>query len=72
MDQTMEFTKQFLRAKSPCAMGFRWFVRNIEDGEWYQQSLDTFVEAGRVDDACWMMAQFVPTNDVMDLEHLDA
>ena len=72
MDQTMEFTKQFLRAKSPCAMGFRWFVRNIEDGVGYQQALDTLMEAGRVDDACWLLAQFGPTNDVLELDHLDA
>ena len=34
----MEFTKKFLRAKSPCADGFRWFSRNVEDGTGYQGS----------------------------------
>ena len=41
MDESIEFTKQFLRSKSPCAMGFRWFVRNVEDGVSYQKALDT-------------------------------
>ena len=37
----MEFTKKFLRAKSPCADGFRWFSRHVEDGTGYQDALDT-------------------------------
>ena len=56
----MEFTKQFLRAKSPCANGFRWFVRHVEDGVGYQQALDQLVAAGRVDDALWLLGQFGP------------
>ena len=44
----MEFTKRFLRAKNPCANGFRWFVRHVEDGASYQEALDTLVQAGRV------------------------
>ena len=36
----MEFTKRFLRAKSPCADGFRWFSRNVQDGAGYQQALE--------------------------------
>ena len=55
----MEFTKKFLRAKSPCADGFRWFSRHVEDGSGYQQVLDTLVDAGRVGDACWLLSQFV-------------
>ena len=39
----MEFTKKFLRAKSPCADGFRWFSRHVEDGSGYQEALDTLV-----------------------------
>lgn len=68
----MEFTKTFLRAKSPCADGFRWFVRNIEDGSGYQEALDTLVNAGRVDDACWLLTQFGPTNAVLSVDSLDA
>ena len=51
----MEFTKRFLRAKNPCANGFRWFVRHVEDGASYQEALDTLVQAGRVEDACWLL-----------------
>ena len=68
----MELTKRFLRAKNPCANGFRWFVRHIEDGVSYQQALDTLVQAGRVDDACWLLQQFGPTDEVLELEHLEA
>ncbi len=49
----MEFSKKFLRANSPCADGFRWFSGNVEDGTGCQEALDTLVNAGRVDGACW-------------------
>ncbi|MEO8015686.1 MAG: hypothetical protein ABI642_16210, partial [Polaromonas sp.] len=68
----MEFTKRFLRAKNPCADGFRWFVRNVEDGSGYQAALDTLVSAGRVDDACWLLTQFGPTNEVLSVDSLGA
>lgn len=68
----MEFTKKFLRAKSPCADGFRWFSRHVEDGSGYQQALDTLVNAGRVGDACWLLSQFGPTNEVLTLDRLEA
>ena len=68
----MEFTKKFLRAKSPCADGFRWFSRHVEDGSGYQDALDTLVAAGRVDDACWLLSQFGPTNEVLTLDRLEA
>lgn len=67
----MEFTKKFLRAKSPCADGFRWFSRHVEDGSGYQQVLDTLVDAGRVGDACWLLSQFGPTNEVLTLDRLE-
>ena len=68
----MEFTKQFLRAKNPCANGFRWFVRHVEDGVGYQQALDQLVAAGRVDDALWLLGQFGPTNAVLRADGLEA
>lgn len=68
----MEFTKKFLRAKSPCADGFRWFSRNVEDGTGYQEALDTLVNAGRVEDACWLLAQFGPTSAVLAVDALEA
>ena len=68
----MEFTKKFLRAKSPCADGFRWFSRHVEDGSGYQQALDTLVSAGRVGDACWLLSQFGPTSEVLSVDRLEA
>ena len=68
----MEFTKQFLRAKNPCADGFRWFSRHVQDGSGYQEALDTLVQAGRVDDACWLLTQFGPTQEVLTLDALGA
>ena len=68
----MEFTKKFLRAKSPCADGFRWFSRHVEDGTGYQDALDTLVNAGRVEDACWLLTQFGPTNAVLTVDALEA
>ena len=47
----MELSQNFLRAKSPCAAGFRWFVRNRHDGNDYQRVLDALVGDGRVEDA---------------------
>ena len=68
----MEFTRQFLRSKNPCANGFRWFSRNVQDGSGYQEALDTLVQAGRVEDACWLLTQFGPTQEVLTLDTLDA
>lgn len=68
----MEFTKRFLRAKNPCANGFRWFVRHIEDGTSYQEALDTLVQAGRVGDACWLLDQFGPTDAVLTVDAIEA
>jgi hypothetical protein len=64
----MDLTKDFVKAKSPCADGFRWFVRNHQQGSDYQPVLDSLVGAGRVDDACWLLTQFGPTNSVLALE----
>ena len=69
---SMEFTKQFLRAKNPCANGFRWFSRHVQDGSGYQEALDTLVQAGRVEDACWLLAQFGPTQEVLTLDAIEA
>ena len=45
---TMTLTRTFLRGKSPCADGFRWFVRHHHEGDDYQSVLDGLVRAGRV------------------------
>ncbi len=67
-----DITRQFIRAKRPCADGYRWYLRRQEGASNYQALLDDLVREGRVDDACWMLDQFGPTNDVLELEHLEA
>ncbi|MEE9870364.1 MAG: hypothetical protein PBV86_06245, partial [Delftia lacustris] len=69
---TWNSPKNFLRAKSPCAAGFRWFVRNRHDGNDYQRVLDALVGDGRVEDARWLMNQFGPTDAVLEVDHLEA
>ena len=46
----MVLTRSFVRAKRPCTNGFRWFVRQFDEGGNYQELLDTMVAAGRVDE----------------------
>ena len=68
----MDLTKKTVKAKRPCADGFRWFVRNHHNGGDYQELLDALVADGRVDDACWLLDQFGPTDAVLELDELDA
>lgn len=68
----MELTQNFLRGKNPCAMGYRWFVRNNLSGGDYQNAMDTQVAAGRVEDARWLLQNFGSTHAVLELEHLEA
>lgn len=68
----MELTQNFLRGKNPCAMGYRWFVRNNLAGGDYQAAMDTQVAAGRVEDARWLLQNFGATNTVLEVEHLEA
>jgi len=56
----MLLTTSLIRAKSPCAEGFRWYLRHHGDAGDYQQVLDSLVEAGRAGDACWLLDQFGP------------
>lgn len=67
-----DITRQFIRAKRPCADGYRWYLRRQEGASNYQALLDDLVREGRVEDACWMLDQFGPTNDVLEVEHLEA
>lgn len=69
---TTDITRQFIRAKRPCADGYRWYLRRQEGASNYQALLDDLVREGRVEDACWMLDQFGPTNDVLEVEHLEA
>lgn len=68
----MDFTKKFVKAKSPCADGFRWFLKHYRDGGNYQELLDALVEDGRVNDACWLLNQFGPTDAVRVVDNIDA
>ena len=68
----MELTQNFLRGKNPCAMGYRWFVRNNLSGGDYQAAMDTQVAAGRVDDARWLLENFGATHSVLEVDHLEA
>lgn len=68
----MDLTREFVRAKNPCAEGYRWFLRHFEVGGNYQELLDALVNAGRVDDACWLLSQFGPTHTRLVLDDLNA
>lgn len=68
----MELTQNFLRGKNPCAMGYRWFVRNNLSGGDYQAAMDTQVAAGRIEDARWLLQNFGPTHAVLEVDHLEA
>jgi hypothetical protein len=66
----MDLTKDFIKTKQPCADGFRWFLRHHHEGSNYQDLLDALVQAGRINDACWLLDQFGPTNETLTLDHL--
>lgn len=68
----MDITKAFIKAKQPCADGFRWYVRNARQDSSYQELLDALVADGRVNDACWLLDQFGPTDAVLALDHVNA
>jgi hypothetical protein len=65
----MKLTQGFIKAKRPCADGYRWLLRRHPQGNRYQTLLDDLVADGRVDDACWLLAQFGPTSAVLQLDH---
>ena len=68
----MDMTKKFIKSKRPCAEGFRWFLRTHQDGGDYQALLDGLVKDDRIDDACWLLAQFGPTDAVLTVDAIDA
>lgn len=70
--KTFDITKNFVKAKRPCADGFRWFIRHHHEGSNYQELLDALVAAGRVNDACWLLDQFGPTDGVLEVDSLGA
>ena len=68
----MVLTRSFVRAKRPCTDGFRWFVRQFGEGGDYQAMLDEMVAAGRVGDACWLLEQFGPTDELRVVDAIEA
>ncbi|MCD0505782.1 FapA family protein [Bordetella petrii] len=68
----MQLTKKFVKAKNPCASGYKWFLRDHHGQGDYQAVLDALVADGRVDDACWLLDQFGPTDTVLQLESIEA
>lgn len=67
----MDLTRDFIKAKRPCASGFRWLLRTHGEGGDYQPLLDALVRDGRIDDACWLLDQFGPTDAVLRLSALE-
>ncbi|MGV3570828.1 MAG: hypothetical protein ACO1PB_09525 [Ramlibacter sp.] len=67
----MDFTKSFVKSKNPCADGFRWYLRHHREGSGYQQVLDALVDAGRVEDACWLLDKVGPANTVLELDRIE-
>jgi hypothetical protein len=67
----MDITKDFIKAKQPCSSGLRWFLRHYENGSNYQPLLDALVDAGRADDASWLLTQFGPTSEVRIVDDID-
>lgn len=68
----MQLTKKFVKAKNPCAGGYKWFLRDHNGQGDYQAVLDALVADGRVGDACWLLDQFGPTDAVLRLDTVDA
>jgi len=68
----MQLTKKFVKAKNPCAGGYKWFIRDHNGQGDYQAVLDALVADGRVGDANWLLDQFGPTDAVLRLDSLDA
>src|SRR5690606_118681 len=68
----MQLTKKFVKAKNPCTSGYRWFLRDQNGQGDYQAILDALIADNRVDDACWLLDQFGPTDAVLTVDFIDA
>jgi hypothetical protein len=47
-------------------------LRHHHEGSNYQDLLNALVHSGRVSDACWLLDQFGPTNEILILDCLPA
>jgi hypothetical protein len=68
----MQLTKRFVKAKNPCISGYKWFLRDHKGEGDYQEVLDALLADGRIDDACWLLDQFGPTNAQLIVDSVDA
>lgn len=66
----MDISPRLIRAKRPCADGYRWYVRSGQSEASYLQLMQALVAAGRASDAAWLLAQFGATDDVLELDEL--
>lgn len=71
-ENAMQLTKKFVKAKNPCTSGYRWFLRDQNGRGDYQDILDALVADNRVDDACWLLDQFGPTDAVLEVDAIEA
>ena len=67
----MELTQNFIKAKQPCAAGYRWYIRNRHNGTDYQHLLDSLVREGRITDANWLLDNFGPTDTVLEADDIE-
>jgi len=67
----MKLSPPLLKAKQPCAGGYRWYLRNRHRSTDYQHLLDALVKDGRLPDALWLLDKFGPTDQILRLQSLD-
>lgn len=70
--EKMDITRDFIRSKRPCSNGYRWYLKRQEAVSGYQRLLDDLVLEGRVADACWLLDQLGPTDDVLTVDEWSA
>lgn len=66
----VDISSRLIRAKRPCADGYRWYVRHGQGTATYVELLRALQMAGRAGDASWLLQQFGPTDDVLELDEL--
>ena len=66
----MDISPDLIRAKRPCAAGYRWYLRSGRHDASYLELMQALVEDGRPGDAVWLLSQFGPTDDVLDVDEL--
>lgn len=67
-----DISPSLIRAKRPCAEGYRWYLRSGHGSDSYLDLMRALQDAGRVVDASWLLAQFGSTHDVLDVDEISA